>query len=140
MGLYHCEGIVLRTRLFGEADRIVTLLTKEKGKIEAVARGVRRPRNRLVGVTQQFSYLRGLIFTGKDLDQLSQAELIKSFAPLRDDLLKMAYATWWAELLDTFLPVAEVNTEIFLLPWPAWWSWNKPPIRCCSPAPLSCAF
>ncbi|NLY90667.1 MAG: DNA repair protein RecO [Firmicutes bacterium] len=114
MGLYHCEGIILRTRIFGEADRIVTLLTKEKGKIEAVARGARRPRNRLVGVTQQFSYLRGLIFTGKDLDQLSQAELIKSFAPLRDDLLKMAYATWWVELLDTFLPLAEVNTGIFL--------------------------
>lgn len=114
MGLYHCEGIILRTRIFGEADRLVTLLTKEKGKIEAVARGARRPRNRLVGVTQQFSYLRGLIFTGKDLDQLSQAELIKSFAPLRDDLLKMAYASWWAELLDTFLPVAEVNTDIFL--------------------------
>jgi DNA repair protein RecO (recombination protein O) len=114
VGLYHCEGIILRTRVFGEADRIVTLLTKEKGKIEAVARGARRPRNRLVGVTQQFSYLRGLIFTGKNLDQLSQAELIKSFAPLRDDLLKMAYATWWAELLDVFLPLAEVNTEIFL--------------------------
>jgi len=114
VGLYHCEGIILRTRIFGEADRIVTLLTKEKGKIEAVARGARRPRNRLVGVTQQFSYLRGLIFTGKNLDQLSQAELIKSFAPLRDDLLKMAYATWWSELLDTFLPFAEVNTDIFL--------------------------
>ncbi len=114
MGLYHCEGIVLRTRNIGEADRIVTLFTKEKGKIEAVARGARRPRNRLVGVTQHFSYLRALIFTGKSLDQLSQGELIKSFAPLRADLTKMAYATWWSELLDVFLPLAEVNTEVFL--------------------------
>ncbi|NLW60293.1 MAG: DNA repair protein RecO [Firmicutes bacterium] len=114
MGLYHCEGIILRTRSFGEADRIVTLFTKEKGKIEAVARGARRPRNRLVGVTQQFSYLKALIFTGKSLDQLSQAELIKSFAPLRDDLLKMAYASWWAEVLDVFLPLNEVNSDVFL--------------------------
>lgn len=114
MGLYHCEGIVLRTRNIGEADRIVTLLTKEKGKIEAVARGARRPRNRLVGATQHFSYLRALIFTGKSLDQLSQGEIIKSFAPLRADLMKMAYATWWSELLDVFLPLAEVNTEVFL--------------------------
>lgn len=114
MGLYHCEGIILRTRGLGEADRIVTLFTKEKGKIEAVARGARRPRNRLVGVTQQFSYLKALIFTGKSLDQLSQAELIKSFAPLRDDLLKMAYATWWTEVLDVFLPLNEVNSDVFL--------------------------
>lgn len=114
MGLYHCEGIILRTRILGEADRIVTLFTKEKGKIEAVARGARRPRNRLVGTTQQFSYLRALIFTGKSLDQLSQAEMIKSFAPLRDDLLKMAYATWWSEMLDVFLPLNEVNTDVFL--------------------------
>lgn len=114
MGLYHCEGIILRTRVLGEADRIVTLFTKEKGKLEAVARGARRPRNRLVGATQQFSYLRALIFTGKSLDQLSQAELIKSFAPLRDDLTKMAYATWWAEILDLFLPLNEVNKDVFL--------------------------
>lgn len=114
MGLYHCEGIILRTRGLGEADRIVTLFTKEKGKIEAVARGARRPRNRLVGVTQQFSYIKALVFTGKNLDQLSQAEIIKSFAPLRDELLKMAYATWWAELLDVFLPLNEVNSDVFL--------------------------
>ena len=54
MGLYHCEGIILRTRGLGEADRIVTLFTKEKGKIEAVARGARRPGTVWSGLPSSF--------------------------------------------------------------------------------------
>ncbi|NLW56767.1 MAG: DNA repair protein RecO [Firmicutes bacterium] len=113
MGVFHSEGIVLRSRIFGEADKILTILTKDNGKIEAVARGARRPRNRLVGASQQFSYLRVLIFEGKSIAQLSQAEIIRSFSTLRDDLVKMAYAAWWSELIDVFLPLAEVNPGVF---------------------------
>lgn len=113
MGVYHSEGIILRSRIFGEADKILTIFTKEKGKIEAVARGARRPRNRLVGASQQFTYLRTLIFEGKSIDQLSQAEIIRSFSTLRDNLIKMAYATWWSELMDIFLPLEEANPEVF---------------------------
>lgn len=114
MGLYRAEGIVLRSRPFGEADKILVILTKEKGKTEAVAKGARRPRSRLVGAAQPFSYLKLLVFEGKSLDQLSQAEIIKSFGALRDDLLLMSYATYWMELLDIFLPMAEPNEEVFL--------------------------
>ncbi|HEY8343951.1 MAG TPA: DNA repair protein RecO [Bacillota bacterium] len=114
MSLVQTEGIVLRSRPFGEADKVLTILSKEHGKLEAVAKGARRPRSRLVGAAQPFSYLKILLFTGRSLDQLSQAEIVKSFSTLRDDLTKMAYASYWSELADSFLPWREPNPELFL--------------------------
>src|SRR5690554_5933659 len=114
MNLYRSEGIILRSRPLGEADKILTMLTRDKGKVEVVARGARRPRSRLVGAAQPFSYLKVLFFSGKSLHQLSQAQIIKSFAPLRDDLTHMTYAAYWTELIDTFLPLDEPNQDIFL--------------------------
>src|SRR5690554_1929461 len=114
MNLYRTDGIVLRTRPLGEADKILTLLTRDRGKIEVVARGARRPRNRLAAAAQPFSYLKVLIFAGKGLDQLSQAEIIKSFGPIRENLVKMAYASFWSEFLDLLLPLEEENSELFL--------------------------
>ncbi len=136
MGVFQSEGIILRSRTFGEADKILTILTKDRGKIEAVARGARRPRNRLVGASQQFSYLRVLVFEGKSIPQLSQAEIIRSFSILRDDLVKMAYAAWWAEVIDVFLPWAEVNEEVFRFLLAGLLVLEKAE----EPALLSCAF
>ena len=80
------EGIVLRVRNIGEADRIVTLYTAQKGKIRAAARGARRIRNRLLSPTQVFTHGRYLVFPGKELHTLSQAEIINSYQDFRDDL------------------------------------------------------
>lgn len=111
--LYKTDGIVLRTRNLGEADKIVTVYTKTKGKIAAVARGARRIRNRLLSSTQVFTYGRYLIFEGKSLDTLSQGEIIFSYQSLRDDLEKMAAAMYVCELIDVFLEVGEANGATF---------------------------
>ena len=115
MSMYHADGIVLRNRDLGEADRVVTLLCPDKGKIDAVARGARRPRNRLVGLTLPFNLLRMSLFKGHGLDQLSQAEGIKSFQGLRGDLTKLACASYLAELVMEFLPEHEPNPAVFNL-------------------------
>ncbi|MGE5530009.1 MAG: DNA repair protein RecO [Patescibacteria group bacterium] len=115
MGLYRAEGIVLSNREIGEADRVVTLLCREQGKLEAVARGARRPRNRLVGLTLPFNLLRVSLFSGRGLDQLSQAEGIRSFQGLRDDLTRLAYASYLVELAREFLPEHEPNPGVFEL-------------------------
>jgi DNA repair protein RecO (recombination protein O) len=65
MGLYRTEAVVLGHKKLGEADKILTLFSPEKGKIHAVARGVCRPRNHLIGGTQLFSYSSFLLFNGK---------------------------------------------------------------------------
>lgn len=113
MSLYRTNAIVLRTRNLGEADRVMILLSEDFGKFEAVAKGARRGRSRFVGNTLPFNYLKALFFTGKSLDTLSQAELIHSFAQLREDLYKLAYATYWAELIDGFVPEREEVRELF---------------------------
>ncbi len=114
-GLYKTDGVVLRTRNLGEADKIVTLYTRTRGKVEAVARGSRRIRNRLLSSTQVFTYGRYLIFEGKSLDNLAQGEILVSFQSLREDLEKMAASMYICELVDQFTEVGEPNDATFTL-------------------------
>ena len=80
MPLYRDEGVVLRTTKLGEADRIVTLLTRSHGKIRAVAKGVRRVKSRFGGRLEPFMRVDVLIATGRTLDVVSQAESISAYA------------------------------------------------------------
>lgn len=109
------EGILLRVRNLGEADRIVTMYTKDRGKLNAVARGARRIRNRLLSPTQVFTHGRYLIFPGKGLHNLSQADIVHSGQNLRDDLEKFAYASYVTELLDALTPEEDPSEGIFPL-------------------------
>lgn len=71
MPLYQDEGVVLRTVKLGEADRIVTLLTRDHGKIRAVAKGVRRTKSRFGGRLEPFMRVSLLIAEGRSLDVIS---------------------------------------------------------------------
>ncbi len=113
MGLYRTKVIVLRSRNLGEADRVLVLFSEELGKFEAVVKGARRQRSRFVGNTLPFNYFEGLFFPGKNLDSLSQVELVHSFSKLREDLTRFAYATFWVELVDGFLPERQEARDLF---------------------------
>lgn len=113
MGLYRTNAIILRTRNIGEADRVLVLLTEDLGKFEAVVKGARRGRSRFVGCTLPFNYIKALLLSGKGMDNLSQAELIHSFSKIREDLIKLAYASFWMELIDGFVQEREEVKEIF---------------------------
>ncbi len=115
MSLYRIEAVVLNHRYFGEADKIVTLYSREKGKLRAVARGSRRPRNRLLAGTQPYSHTEFLLFSGKGLDQISQCELKESFYSLREGLEQMAAAAYVTELYDLLIEEKEGNEELFYL-------------------------
>jgi len=106
---------VLRVRDFGEADRILTILSDTDGKFDAVARGARRPRSRLVGVTQQFSRGNMLLFRGRSLDTLNTFELLSSYANLSLDVEKMAYASYVAELVDLMTGERQLNELLYAL-------------------------
>lgn len=113
MSLYKDEGVVIRTRNLGEADRIVTLFTRGRGKVEGVARGARRTRSRLLGSTQLLTLGRYLIFKGRSLDTISQAEIARSFSRLREELVLMGYASYLAELVDLAVEPGEPSEELF---------------------------
>ena len=115
MSLYRTEAIILRTRPLGEADKILTLLTRDEGKVSAAARGARRPRSRLLGGSQVFTFGRFALFRRQGLHSLSQVEIIESFRPLREDLTRMAYATYLVELVDQLLEEHDPSPDIFAL-------------------------
>lgn len=115
MSLYNAEGIIIRVRDFDEADKIITVLTQEEGKVQAVARGARRPRNRYAGATQLFTQVAGAFFKGRTLDTVSQLDMQESFRPLREELDRMACATYACELTDEMITDKFRHESIYLL-------------------------
>ncbi len=113
VSLYRTEGIVLKTRNLGEADRIVTLYSPDRGKIRAVARGARRPRSRFVSSTQMFAYADFLVFSGRSLDSISQVETKETFARLHEDLARLAYASYAVELVDEMIEEGDKDEQVF---------------------------
>jgi DNA repair protein RecO (recombination protein O) len=79
--LYRDEGVVLRTQKLGEADRIITVLTRRHGKVRAVAKGVRRTKSKFGARLEPFSHVDLQLYTGRNLDIVSQAESIRSYGP-----------------------------------------------------------
>lgn len=97
---YHATGLVLRRTLLGENDKILTLLTREHGKLRAVAKGARRPGSRLSGVTEPFTVSRFYIASARSLDIVTQCEIIEAFSDLRLDFDRLVRATYVCDLMD----------------------------------------
>ena len=79
MGLYRDEAIVLRTQKLGEADRIITLLTRNSGRVRAVAKGVRRTSSRFGSRLEPFTHVDLQLAEGRSLDVVTQAETLSPF-------------------------------------------------------------
>lgn len=94
------EGVILRTQDYGETHKIVTLFTKEKGRITAIARGAKKPKSRMAAITQPFILGSFLMQGGSGLGTLQQGEIILSNRKLREDIVKTAYASYIAELTN----------------------------------------
>jgi len=101
--LHRTEAIVLKRHDFGEADRILTLLTPDRGKLSAIAKGVRRIASRKSGHVELFTRTAVLLAEGRNLHVLTQAETIDPYCPIRDDLVRATYAYHVAELVDRFV-------------------------------------
>lgn len=99
---YRAEGIVLKTNDFGEADRILTVLTRHFGKVRVVAKGIRRPTSRLAGHAEPLVHATFQLARGRELDVLTGAELRAPYRSVREDLDRIAAAWYVAELADRF--------------------------------------
>ncbi len=101
MTLFRDRGVVLRTIRLGEADRIVTLMTEQHGKVRAVAKGVRRTTSKFGSRLEPLSHVALLGWQGRgDLDMINQAEVIDTFRPVREDLDRMGAAMSMLEVVD----------------------------------------
>lgn len=112
---YRTEAIVIRRSDFGEADRLLTLFSIDHGKVRAVGKGARKPQSRKTGHVELFMRSKFLIAEGRDLDIVTQAEMVEAYAPLRDDLIRATYASYAVELLDRFTVDEDPHHEIYEL-------------------------
>ena len=113
MGLYRERGVVLRTIKLGEADRIVTIATEGRGKVRAVAKGVRKTKSRFGGRLEPMTYVALLLYEGRgDLGIVSQAETIESFRTVREDLDRLTQASALLEAIDHVVQEGEENPRL----------------------------
>lgn len=110
---FRSEAIILRRSDFGEADRLLTLYTHEFGKIQAIAKGARKPQSRKTGHVELFMRSKCFFARGRDLNILTQAELVEAYAALREDLIKATYASYAVELLDRFTVEEDKNMQLY---------------------------
>jgi len=109
------EAVVLRHQDWGEADRILTIYSRELGKVRALAKGVRKMRSRKAGHLEPFTRANLLLAQGRDLLLVTQAEASDLYLPLRKDLVRIGYAAYIVELLDRFIYEDGENAGIFRL-------------------------
>ena len=103
---YRDDGVVLRTQKLGEADRIITLLTRHNGRVRAVAKGVRRTKSRFGARLEPFTHVDVMIHPGRSLDVITQAEVIRAYGePLVSDYPKYTAGTAMLETAERFTPV-----------------------------------
>ena len=112
---YRTQAIVLSHIEYGEADRILKLFTLEKGKISAIAKGVRKIRSRKAGHLEPFTHVNLFLAKGRNLDIITQAETIDAFLGLRANLERVAFASYVMELLDRFTYEEGQNIALFRL-------------------------
>jgi DNA repair protein RecO (recombination protein O) len=111
--VYKAEALVLKRISVGETDRILTLFTREYGKISAIAKGARRELSRLGAVTEPLTYSRVLLAVGQNLDVLTQGEIRESFPAIRADLTRISYASYFTELVNVTLEERQPHAELF---------------------------
>jgi len=112
---YQTEAVIIKKTKLGEADRILTLYTPDLGKIQAVARGVRRPRSKLAGHLELLTHSLVSLARGRNLDTITGSQTISSFLPLKSDLQLASYALYATELVNQFTADHIENRPLFRL-------------------------
>jgi DNA repair protein RecO (recombination protein O) len=117
VGLYRDEGVVLRTQKLGEADRIITLLTRHHGRVRGVAKGVRRTRSRFGARLEPFMHVDAQLFEGRSLDVITQVETLAPYGgALASDYARYTAGTAMLEAAERLtVEEGEPATQLFLL-------------------------
>lgn len=115
MALYRTDGVVLRTHKLGEADRIVVLYTRSRGKVRAVAKGVRRTKSRFGARLEPGSIVHAQFYEGRNLDIVTQAETVQRLSLLRSDLARYGRAVIVLETIDHLTEEGESNPGLYRL-------------------------
>lgn len=113
--VYTIEGIIIRRKAVGEADRILTVFTKHRGKLRVLAKGVRRITSRRAGHLEVFSHVMLTLHAHPKLDIVSEATSVRRGGTFEGDLGRVGYAYCMCELVDQLTAEGDAHEEIFFL-------------------------
>ena len=111
--LYRDIGVVLRTYKLRESDRIVVLITAENGKVRAVAKGVRKTRSKFGARLEPMSHVKVLLYRGRELDIVSQAETVETLSPMLSSLDRASQGMAAIEAVDQLSLEREPNPQLY---------------------------
>lgn len=110
---YRLTGLVLHRRDQGEADRLITLLTPDQGKVVLLAKGARKITSRKAGHLELFTHVRLQVAQARTWDLITQAETVRAFPHIRASLRRTSHAFYLAELLTRLAPEGEGDPPLF---------------------------
>jgi DNA repair protein RecO (recombination protein O) len=113
--LYRDTGVVLRTYKLRESDRIVVFHTREHGKVRAVAKGVRKTRSKFGARLEPMSHVRLLLYRGRELDIVSQAEAVEPLSPMLSSLDRASQGLAALEAVDQLALEREPNPQLYTM-------------------------
>ena len=111
--LYNTQGVILRRRDIGEADRIIVVYTREHGKRSLSARGSRKTTSKIAGQIEPYSLVNLYVALTRGLHIVSQAEALNTFPTLRSDERAVTTAGIFAELVDSMTPDEQANRDVY---------------------------
>ncbi|GAA0330973.1 DNA repair protein RecO [Oceanobacillus oncorhynchi subsp. oncorhynchi] len=111
--LEQIDGMVLKTKDYGETHKLVTIYSGKFGKFQALAKGAKKTKSRMAAVTQPFVFARFFVYVGSGLSTIQQGELLNSHRKIREDFVKTAYCSYIAELTDKLLENKNIDPYLF---------------------------
>lgn len=106
-------AVVLQTKSLGDADKLITLFSKDFGKLTAIAKGVKRLKSRKRGSLEVFSHIKFFAHRGHNLPLITEVEVVDNYLRIRKDLRKMSVAYFFVEVVDRTTRDEEKHSEVY---------------------------
>ena len=103
MSYLKTKGIVIREVNTGEADKIITVFSRSKGRISVLAKGARRPRSSNSAGAQFLSYCDYVLFSGRDMYSMNSSEVLEPFYEIRNDMVRLTYAAHFTDIVNDII-------------------------------------
>lgn len=113
--IYRSHALILRRRDYREADRILTVFTPNRGKLQLIAKGIRKTNSRKAGHLELFTHTALMLAEGRTWDVVTEANTVESFRRIRDDLERISQAGYLCELVDAFSESDDENQPLWEL-------------------------
>ena len=115
MSYLKTKGLIIREVNTGEADKIVTLFSRNRGRISALAKGARRPRSKLIAGTQFLSYCDYVLFCGRDMYSINSCEVVEPFYEIRNDMIRLTYAAHFVDIINDAIQENQPSPRVLQL-------------------------